>query len=174
MNVASHVTRIQFSIKLLSLLVACVAAWFAAIAYGGRVAGATGMLIAGISFGISIVLLTLAAWCLLNREFAFSVICLLILAGSVNFSCHFLRLHEPFSVPDGRLSHTLKKIEVYLAKNASYKNVVAKIDREAKGGCIVLTGAALSRTELDRLDRYCCSADCCPIENRIKLDATRY
>ena len=161
----------QYTVRTILTTTTAVAVWVACVVYGVRVGGPGGGVISGIASGIALLFLYGAVWCLASRRYAASpfLLCASLVTATIGY--YTLDFHALFSAPEIRLNRNYQNLTRKLRENNAFKNVDLGIQREAIGGCIILTGVVDSTEQLDCLHSICASYGHNAIENRVRVGA---
>jgi hypothetical protein len=80
-----------------------------------------------------------------------------------------LDFNSVFTSPELTLTRNFQKLGVQLRHDNAFANVKARIQREAIGGCVVLTGVVDSNEDMKRLEDVCLAYGHNAIWNRVRV-----
>jgi hypothetical protein len=161
----------QYTVRTILTTTTAVAILFACVVYGVRIGGAGGGVISGIVSGIALLFLSGAMWCLAPRRYAAAAFLLCASLVTATIGYYTMDFHTFFSAPEIRLNRNYQNLTDKLRENNAFKNVELRIQREAIGGCIILTGVVDSTEQLYCLHSICASYGRNAIENRVRVGA---
>lgn len=151
----SRTLELRYTLKSLLATTTAIAIWFGFVTYGSRVAGAAGGIVGGITMGLALALLFGAVRTIRTRNYVASVILLIAFPAIILAGYLILDFNAIFDSPDLTLNRNFQKLSAQLGHDRSFTNVQARIQREAIGGCVVLTGTVDSNDDLNRLESIC-------------------
>ena len=161
----------QYTVRTILNATAAVALWFACVFYGVRIGGAGGGAVSGVASGIALVFSCVALWCIPSRKYVAASLLLFAALVTATFGYYTLEFHAVFAAPEIRLEGNFRNLNHKLRENNGFKNVDSRIQREAMGGCIILTGVVDSKQEMECLSSLCASYGHNTIENRVRIRA---
>lgn len=160
-----------YAVRTILTATCAVLIWLACVAYGVRVGGTGGGVISGISIGISLLILCGALRCLALQRYAMAALLLCASLVTATFGYYTLDFHAICAAPEIELDRNFRDLTGKLRENDAFKNVQLRIQREAIGGCIILTGVVDSKERLVCLQSICASYGHNAIENRVHVGA---